>query len=109
MHEASLAGVARQLRQPSSAPKLTYHDLCQPTALLQHPDAFHRFWAGSTRTYREATPHGGYAMLERLCASKPSGCTCVYTSNVDGLFRRFPTLRANLHEIHGCVGSALTR
>ena len=87
----------------SNLPKLTYHDLCQPTALFQYPEAFHDFWAGSLRTYRAAAPHDGYQILEALCATKAQGASCVYTSNVDGLFRRFATLRSNLVEIHGCI------
>ena len=82
---------------------LSYAELCQPTALLEHPAAAYGFWAGSLNAYREAVPHEGYAVLQRLCASKPPNQSCVYTSNVDGLFRRFPALAARLHEIHGCV------
>ena len=82
---------------------LSYAELCQPTALLEHPAAAYRFWAGSLNAYREAVTHEGYAVLQRLCASKPPNQSCVYTSNVDGLFRRFPALAARLHEIHGCV------
>ena len=85
-------------------PRLTYHDLCHPSALLEHKDAAYGFWLDSLRQYRAAAPHEGYAVLERLCASLPRGRTCVYSSNVDGLFRRLPALRAShLHEIHGCV------
>ena len=85
------------------APRLTYHDLCQPSAIIQHRAASTRFWRESVHTYRAATPHAGYDVLERLCAAKRTGNTCVYTSNVDGLFRRFPTMQSQLHEIHGCV------
>jgi NAD-dependent SIR2 family protein deacetylase len=80
-----------------------YHDLCQPTALLQTPAEAFGFWVRSLRSYRAAAPHAGYTFLETLCASKPRGHTCVYTSNVDGLFRRFATLAERLHEIHGCL------
>ena len=84
-----------------------YHKKSYPLriedALLQHAAAAYNFWSNSLRAYREATPHDGYVILEKLCASRQPGNTCVYTSNVDGLFRRFPTLRAQLHEIHGCV------
>ena len=103
MHEAALAEVAHEKQAAHAAPVLSYHDLCQPTALIQHPSAFHDFWMGSLQNYRRAEPHEGYLILERLCASRAADATCVYTSNVDGLFRRFQTLRARLHEIHGCV------
>ena len=82
---------------------LSYAELCQPTALLEHPAAAYGFWATSLSAYRAAVPHEGYAVLQRLCASKPPNQSCVYTSNVDGLFRRFPALASRLHEIHGCV------
>jgi NAD-dependent SIR2 family protein deacetylase len=71
--------------------------------LLQSPAAAYAFWASSIETYRSAKPHEGYEILERICASKSSQCTCVYTSNVDGHFRRFETLSRRLYEIHGCV------
>ena len=36
-------------------------------------------------------------------AARPDGRCHVYTSNVDGHFRRFAALGARLHEIHGCT------
>lgn len=107
MHAAAAAQVALDRRPGaqlgSQEPLLTYHDLCQPTALLQHALPAYSFWATSLQAFRQATPHYGYTILERICASKARDSTCVYTSNVDGLFRRFPTLGARLHEIHGCA------
>ena len=40
------------------APRLTYHDLCQPSAIIQHRAASTRFWRESVQTYRAATLSG---------------------------------------------------
>ena len=83
---------------------LGYSDLCETQMLVGgSPEAGYGFWSDCARTYRETLPHNGYAILEAWAASKPPGNTAVYTSNVDGHFRRYPTLSKRLCEIHGCV------
>jgi len=91
-----------------------YRDFCKPFSLLQEEDAFQKYWLESAKTYANVLPHEGYHILDRWCAglaSSPSQDTTqknnssspfwVYTSNVDGHFRRFNSLRQCLCEIHG--------
>lgn len=82
---------------------LDYGDLCRPGMLSSLPACGYGFWSSCMRAYREAAPHEGYALLEKICRTKHADSTCVYTSNVDGHFRRFDRLSARLFEIHGCV------
>lgn len=81
----------------------SYHDLCRIETLLEQHVSSYGFWARSVRAYRAATPHVGYAILDRWLGSKPKGNVQVYTSNVDGLARRFESLKSQLCELHGCV------
>lgn len=95
---------AAALHAGETVAPMTYHDLCQPSALLQHHRAAAvEFWRESVCNYRTSVVHDGYNVLSRWCESRGAQNTCVYTSNVDGLFRRHASLRANLVEIHGCV------
>ena len=86
-----------------SALGLDYADLCDTTMLLSSPACAYGFWAGCLRTYRESMPHVGYHLLDAWFAARPAANTAVYTSNVDGHFRRFGRLSQRLCEIHGCV------
>ena len=132
---------------------LTYQELCTTQLLVSDPAAAYGFWRSCAAQYRRATPHEGYAILERWpaaplqptrarararvrqrlidsrprsrprsrspmpspspstprplalarVAARPDGRCYVYTSNVDGHFRRSAVLGARLHEIHGCT------
>ena len=90
-----------------------YHDFCKPFSLLQEEDAFQKYWLKSAKTYANVLPHEGYYILDRWCAGlvsshfqdttqkNNSSPFWVYTSNVDGPFRRFNSLQQCLCEIHG--------
>lgn len=82
---------------------LEYGDLCRPELLLEDPALFYGFWGSCLADYRSASCHEGYDILERWASGRPAGSCYVYTSNVDGHFRRWPSLRRRLHEIHGCL------
>lgn len=82
---------------------LDYGDLCRTETLVNMPACGFGFWAGCARKYAETQPHKGYSILERWASEKEQANSAVYTSNVDGFFRRFPSLATNLCEIHGCV------
>jgi len=83
---------------------LDYGDLCSTQQLVgDSPHIGYGFWTDCAGTYKDTEPHDGYSILESWATSKPQGHTAVYTSNVDGHFRRFPMLSQQLCEIHGCV------
>lgn len=89
-----------------------YSDLADTTLLIEEPELFWKFWGDCTESYRRTESHNGYHILNKWCAILPQlarSCqdaprsTHVYTSNVDGHFRRFNMLQAVLTEIHGCA------
>ena len=103
---------------------LKYHDLCQPALLQRDPGLFYGFWGACYEQYRRTPAHEGYAILAKWRAQRfgaPSrfaarlraalqgqGCAAwdaltpfyVFTSNVDGHFRRF-FAPEEVHELHG--------
>ena len=82
---------------------LTYADLCSTLTAVENPPLFYGFWGDCLRRYRETACHEGYNLLERWVSEKAQGHSYVYTSNVDGHFRRYSRLAENLHEIHGSI------
>ena len=88
-----------------------YRAMCDPSKLLENSFAFQQYWLKFTQSYLETLPHVGYEMLDQWCnggrlrnlnsnSNNLSGWW-VYTSNVDGFFRRFQSFAASLCEIHG--------
>ena len=90
-----------------------YADLANARLLMEEPELFWKFWGDCRRSYHETTPHRGYEILNRWCEILPKlkrdtkdpdiNHWYVYSSNVDGHFRRFQNLRNHLCEVHGCV------
>ena len=92
-----------------------YSAMCNPSKLMQSSYDFQRFWLKFTRAYSEADPHFGYELLDQWChggrlrhlnrssndVDSLSAPWWVYTSNVDGHFRRFKSFANSLCEIHG--------
>ena len=88
-----------------------YRAMCDPSKLLENSFAFQQYWLKFTQSYLETLPHVGYELLDQWCnggrlrnlnsnSNNLSGWW-VYTSNVDGFFRRFQSFAASLCEIHG--------
>ena len=48
---------------------LTYQELCTTQLLVSDPAAAYGFWRSCAAQYRSATPHEGYAILERWPAA----------------------------------------
>lgn len=70
--------------------------------MVKQPGLFFGFWGQCTNLYRETEPHNGYKILEKWVSQDRKGYY-VYTSNVDGHFRRYDKLSQQLAEIHGCA------
>jgi hypothetical protein len=89
-----------------------YNSLCRPALLDEDPALFYGFWGHCYNRYREAAPHAGYDVLRRWCTGvlpAPRGGAAsnhwVYTSNVDGHFRKAGFEDSCLLELHGgCTG-----
>ena len=91
-----------------------YRELCDPSMLVKDPIRFQSFWRSFTSTYSKVKPHSGYKLLDdwcgqgkltNLCVGKANMSPCwVYSSNVDGHFRRFSSFADCVCEIHGFGG-----
>eukprot|EP00762_Andalucia_godoyi_P002449 ANDGO_02655.mRNA.1 hypothetical protein SDRG_01321 len=110
---------------------LTYAEVCRPIWVHEDPALFYDFWESCTLQYSNTESHEGYAIVKKLLeqkrkecrkpgieidkkiASQPlfktyrpdeiPSCTYIYTSNVDGHFRRIAQYGVDMAEIHGSV------
>ena len=88
-----------------------YADLANVDLLMEEPNLFWHFWGSCRAAYDACLPHSGYRLLNSWFQELPKMSRLdpainpwyVYTSNVDGHFRRFDCLNSNLCEMHGCV------
>lgn len=82
---------------------LDYQSLCRAELLYEDPPRAYGWWTESLVRYRATPSHEGYACLERLLRDRAAvGRVHVYTSNVDGHFRRISPAIPTF-EIHGCL------
>jgi NAD-dependent SIR2 family protein deacetylase len=104
-------------RNPTYQQKgIDYSDVCRVSCLKNNPSLFYGFWGMCYNAYKETEPHAGYDILKKWCNLKQEkeerhldgiASYYLYTSNVDGHFRRkdFPVER--LHEMHGGIDTWL--
>eukprot|EP01082_Thalassiosira_pseudonana_P004771 g4287.t1 g4287 contig15:720441-725473(+) len=88
-----------------------YKELCNASKLIDETHRFQRFWMNFTKSYLATSPHSGYSLLDQWCGGgrlpylKREDTYCkawwVYSSNVDGHFRRFSSFGESVCEIHG--------
>lgn len=73
-----------------------------PDTFVRDPELAWGFYGHRLKLYRETVPHAGFAILQRLAGRLPHGAF-VFTSNVDGQFRRAGFAAARICEIHGSI------
>ena len=99
-----------------------YRDMCTPFQFVEDCASFQEYWLKFAKLYLETKPHDGYDILDEWCTGgqlkqlnrpdhnqfQKSDLTVVeaspwwiYTSNVDGHFRRFTSFSDCVCEIHG--------
>ena len=81
---------------------IEYDDLCRIGCLRSNPSLFYGFWGSCFNAYQQAEPHMGYEILHKWCKQKQF---YVYSSNVDGHFRRKEFPCDKLHEMHGNINT----
>lgn len=81
---------------------LQFMQIATPLAYQERPELAKWFYAHRLNQYRQAEPHQGYAILKRWAESKPHGYF-VFTSNVDGHFRKAGFSEARIYECHGTL------
>ncbi len=79
-----------------------FHDVSNPVWFDRDPEQAWGFFGHRLHLYRNAEPHGGYAVLRRWC-ERPASGAFVFTSNVDGHFRKAGFDEARLFEVHGSI------
>lgn len=79
-----------------------FMDIASPAAFRRDPHRAWGFYGHRLALYRDTVPHAGYGMLRRWGEAMPQGYF-VFTSNVDGHFRKagFDPLR--IDECHGSI------
>jgi len=97
-----------------------YREMCNPITFIDDREKFQKFWLDFARLYSKTIPHDGYSILDQWCSGRRlknlkrdidldkqynyhdlNSPWWIYTSNVDGLFRRFNGFHNTLCEIHG--------
>ncbi|WP_044470427.1 SIR2 family NAD-dependent protein deacylase [Mannheimia massilioguelmaensis] len=81
---------------------LQFMDIATPKAYQDRPELAKWFFAHRLNQYRQAEPHEGYAILQRWAAEKTHGYF-VFTSNVDGHFRKAGFAESRIYECHGTL------
>eukprot|EP00703_Trepomonas_sp_PC1_P005614 JAP90992.1 Sir2 family protein [Trepomonas sp. PC1] len=83
--------------------KMDYADLCDPELLkyYESQQIFYGFWGTCYNDYMDTKPHTGYYLLQNML-TKLNKKHFVYTSNVDGFFKRVFN-PDNVFEIHGTL------
>ena len=84
---------------------IDYSDLCRISCLRQRPALFYGFWGSCFNAYQNAEPHAGYDILKKWCQQRED--YYLYTSNVDGHFRRKGFATNRMHEMHGAIDTWL--
>lgn len=85
---------------------IEYGDLCRISCLQQRPELFYGFWGSCFNAYQDARPHEGYDILKKWCQQQREDYY-LYTSNVDGHFRRKGFATNRMHEMHGSIDTWL--
>ncbi len=79
-----------------------FHEMSTPHWFRTDPPLAWGFFGHRMNLYRAATPHGGFAILQRWAARMPFGAF-VFTSNVDGQFQKAGFDPERIIECHGSI------
>ena len=81
---------------------LGFASLANPRWFLKDPAVAWGFYGHRHSLYRATTPHAGFGILRRWFDQTP-GPSFVFTSNVDGQFKKAGFDEQSLHECHGSI------
>jgi NAD-dependent SIR2 family protein deacetylase len=81
---------------------LSFAEIANPEWFERDPELAWGFYGHRLQLYRQTTPHAGFAALLRCARGKPGGAF-VFTSNVDGHFRRAGFAAEQVVECHGSI------
>lgn len=81
---------------------LSFSDLANPRWFEENPALAWGFYGHRLNLYRSTEPHAGYDVLKRFATRARDGAF-VFTSNVDGAFKRVGFERKQVVECHGSI------
>ena len=81
---------------------LRFEQIANPQHFHTDPALGWGFYGHRLKVYRETVPHEGFQILRRLAESKPGGYF-VFTSNVDGHFKKAGFDPDRIVECHGSI------
>jgi NAD-dependent SIR2 family protein deacetylase len=81
---------------------ILFESIATPDAFRRDPRLAWGFYGHRLNLYRQTTPHRGFALLQEIGASLEHGAF-VFTSNVDGQFRKAGFAEERIDEIHGSL------
>ena len=81
---------------------LHFQDIACPDAFHDTPELAWGFYGHRLALYRATVPHAGFDILRTIAQSRPHGAF-VFTSNVDGQFRKAGFADERIEECHGSI------
>ena len=81
---------------------LLFKEMTDPKLFINDPKRAWGFYGFQYNLYKQTTPHSGYEILNKWCKSKSSACF-VYTSNINGFFRKSGFSEKSMYESHGTI------
>ncbi|MEI2635817.1 MAG: Sir2 family NAD-dependent protein deacetylase [Methylotenera sp.] len=82
--------------------KIKFYEIASPGNFEHDPKLAWGFYGHRLNLYRNTKPHAGFRMLREIAANKEHGCF-VFTSNVDGHFRKAGFDPKRICECHGSI------
>lgn len=82
--------------------RIAFAEIANPAAFRADPALAWGFYGHRLELYRRTQPHAGFAILKKWAARMPDGAF-VFTSNVDGQFRKAGFDPQRICEVHGSI------
>lgn len=81
---------------------LTFTDMANPRAFVEHPRLAWGFYGHRLKLYRQTRPHAGFKLLLDWAINKIKD-SFIFTSNVDGQFQYAGFSEKQIYEYHGSI------
>ena len=81
---------------------LSFSEMANPVWFEQDPELAWAFYGHRLDLYRKTDPHKGFSLMLKWAQEKPLGYF-VFTSNVDGQFRKAGFKDNSIYEVHGSI------
>jgi len=85
---------------PSLKGRVRFEEMANPVWFEENPALAWAFYGHRLHLYRDTVPHVGFELIRRMAGDRPM---FVFTSNVDGQFRKAGFQADQIYEIHGSI------